>query len=235
VTALRTATDVVRPLAVADLTAVRALADADPYANAVISARLDAVTTPDRELLGVGEPLSAACYAGGALLPIGGDVSAWSALGEHLAPRRRPCSSIVGPAVALAVLWPALAPSWGPPRAMRARQPLLAIDRPAAVAPDPLVRPARLDEFGRYLQAAAAMFGEELGIAPLRGSRAQAYRNRVAELIRTQRAYVRIDARGDVVFKADVAAVSRRTAQVQGVWCAPICAGRASRPPRWPR
>jgi len=221
VTALRAATGVVRPLNASDLGAVRALVDADPYANAVIAARLESVMTVDRELLGIGEPLSAACYAGGTLLPIGGDAATWIALGEYLGSRRRLCSSIVGRAETLAVLWAELSAFWGAARMIRARQPLLALDHPTPIAPDPLVRPARADEFERYLPAAAAMFDEELGIAPLHGPRALAYRARLTDLVASGRALVRTDARGQVVFKAEIAAVSRRTAQVQGVWVRP--------------
>jgi predicted GNAT family acetyltransferase len=222
VTALRTATEVVRPLDVADLAALRALVDAEPYANAVIAARLDAVHTLDPELLGVGEAtLSAACYAGGTLLPIGGDAEAWTALAAFLGARRRPCSSIVGPAETLSVLWPELSSFWGAARVVRPAQPLLVLDRPASVSSDPLVRPAHVDELDSYLPAAAAMFAEELGIAPLRGPKAHAYRARLAEVVAAGRALVRTDAEGQVVFKADIAAVSRHTAQVQGVWVRP--------------
>jgi hypothetical protein len=199
------------------------MVDAEPYANAVIAARLDSGGPLDGELLGIGAPgpLTAACYTGGTLLPIGGAPEAWAALAAFLAARPRPCSSIVAPAETLSVLWPDLASFWGPARVVRARQPLLATDRTAAVAPDPLVRPARPGEIDRYLPAAGAMFAEELGVAPLHGSRAQAYRARIEDLITTRRALVRTDARGEVVFKAEIAAVSRRTAQVQGVWVRP--------------
>jgi len=159
--------------------------------------------------------------AGGTLLPIGGDAEAWTALAAFLGARRRPCSSIVGPAETLSVLWPALSSFWGAARLVRPAQPLLVLDRPASTSSDPLVRPARTDELDSYLPAAAAMFAEELGIAPLRGPKAHAYRARLAEVVATGRALVRTDAEGEVVFKADIAAVSRHTAQVQGVWVRP--------------
>ncbi len=218
-TALRVAT--VRSLHGADLAALRALADAEPYANAVIAARLDSALPPERELLGVGEPLSAACYAGGTVVPIGGDAPDWTALADHLGRRRRTCSSIVGPADAVSVLWSELSPLWGPARAVRASQPLLVLERPVPIRADRLVRPAQTYELARYLPAAAAMFDEELGIAPLGGPKWGAYITRMADLIASGRALVRTDAHGDVVFKAEVAAVSRRTAQVQGVWVRP--------------
>lgn len=228
--ALRATAPVVRPLDLGDLASLRAMIDADPYANAVLAARLDAMTmTPrPRDLIGVGAPgeLSGACYTGGTLLPVGGDAPAWTALAAHLTRYPRTCSSIVGPADAVAMLWPALASSWGAARGVRACQPLLATSRPAALAPDPNVRPARRHELDSYLPAAAAMFDEELGLAPLRGPNARAYRARIAELIAAGHAFLRTDARGEVVFKAELAAVSRSTSQVQGVWVRPDCRGR---------
>ena len=51
------------------------------------------------------------------------------------------------------------------------------------------------------------------------------YRRRVADLVRARRAYARIVDR-EVVFKAELAVVTRHTAQVQGVWVAPRWRGR---------
>jgi predicted GNAT family acetyltransferase len=126
----------------------------------------------------------------------------------------------------MAVLWPALSSTWGAPRRVYAQQPLLALDRPAVVRPDPLVRPARSDEFDRYLPAAAAMFDEELGIAPLSGPTGRGYRSQLAALVKAGRVLVRTDANGDMVFKAELAVVSRHTCQVQGVWVRPDRRGR---------
>jgi hypothetical protein len=47
----------------------------------------------------------------------------------------------------------------------------------------------------------------------------------VAELVRARRAYLRI-IDGEVVFKAELAVVTRHTAQVQGVWVAPHWRGQ---------
>lgn len=235
-TALRAAApDVrgVRRLDSADLTSLRAIVDAEPFANAVLAARLDAVSTLDPrrvggEVLGLGATgaVTAACYSGGSLLPVGGDPPAWTEFGDYLGTRRRMCSAIVGPAEMVAVLWSALSRHWAPPRAVRASQPLLVLDRSAPIAPDPHVRPAGTADLDRYLPAAAAMFREELGVAPLTGASRVAYRSRLAELIAAGRAFVRVDESGEVVFKAELATVSRHTTQVQGVWVRPDCRGR---------
>jgi uncharacterized protein len=234
VTALSAPAAVVRRLETADLAAVRAMVDAEPFGNVVIAARLDSGRIAD--LLAVGQPgaPTAACYAGGTLLPVGGDVAAWTVLADYLGVRRRACSSIVGSAAAMAVLWPALSSNWGAARRVYPRQPLLALDGPAPVSPDPLVRPARIDEFDRYLPAAAAMFDEELGITPLSGRAGESYRSRLAALVRAGRVLIRTDAYGEVVFKAELAVVSRHTCQLQGVWVRPDRRAKASAPRRWP-
>jgi predicted GNAT family acetyltransferase len=52
------------------------------------------------------------------------------------------------------------------------------------------------------------------------------YRQRVAALIRDGRAFAIFDEHGDVVFKADLGAVSPHTCQVHGVWVHPDLRGR---------
>jgi len=113
-----------------------------------------------------------------------------------------------------------LAAEWGPARDIREDQPLMALGGPPAVAPDPLVRPVRLEELDRYLPAAIAMFTEEVGIDPRLDDNGAGYRARVADLIASGRAFARFEG-GDVVFKAEIGALSSRVGQIQGVWVRP--------------
>ena len=85
------------------------------------------------------------------------------------------------------------------------------------------MRPGQLE---RYLSASAAMFAEELGVSPYRGPAASGFRVRTAELIASGRAFARVDFRGQVVFKAEIGAVTAATAQLQGVWVRPDRRGR---------
>jgi hypothetical protein len=101
----------------------------------------------------------------------------------------------------------------------------MAIDRPPAVAPDPLVRRVRPEELDVVLPACVAMFTEEIGVSPLAGDGGALYRARVAELIGTGRAFARIED-GTVVFKAEVGAAACSACQVQGVWVHPDLRGR---------
>jgi predicted GNAT family acetyltransferase len=117
-------------------------------------------------------------------------------------------------------LWEELAPDWGPPREVRADQPLMAMSVPPAVTPDPLVRPVRPEELDRYLPAAIAMFIEEVGIDPTADDGGLSYRARVAELIAGGRAFARFEGR-EVVFKAEIGSLARKVGQIQGVWVPP--------------
>jgi predicted GNAT family acetyltransferase len=209
------------------------LADADPVVNAVVAARVRAAGTlvPARLgglVIGVrqGDDLVGACYAGGSLVPVGGEAETWQALARYLAKRPRGCTSIVGTADSVAVMWPLLARSWAPARSVRPNQPLLVLDRPVPIKGDPSVRPACPDELERYLPAATAMFTEELGVSPHVAPGSKVYRARVSELIAARRAFASFDFRGQVTFKAEIGAVSPHTCQIQGVWVRPDLRGR---------
>jgi uncharacterized protein len=225
--------EVVRVLDDRDLDEVVRLLATDPVANAVVAARVEAARSLDGarlggDLVGVGEPgrLCAIAFCGGNLVPVGGDFSSWTVLGRHLATQRRACSSIVGPASALAILWPSLSRRWGSARMIRASQPLLVTGRRPSVPIDRAVRPAQFDDIERYLPAASAMFAEELGLTPADSAERPGYRVRLTQLIAAGHALVRLDDRGTVIFKAELAAVSSQCCQVQGVWVRPDLRGR---------
>lgn len=209
------------------------LVDTDPIVNAVLAARLAAAGTLVPHRLGgltvgvrSGADLAGACFSGGNLIPIGGDPESWAALAAFVAARPRLCSSIVGRADAVGAMWSTLRHRWGPARAIRNSQPLLVLDRPPGIAVDERVRPVQARELDRYLAAAAAMFTEELGISPHVAPGTASFRARVGELVDAGRAFARVDFRGQVVFKAEIAAVTARTAQIQGVWVRPDLRGR---------
>jgi predicted GNAT family acetyltransferase len=69
------------------------------------------------------------------------------------------------------------------------------------------------------------MFTEEVGVSPIGPDGGAGYRARVAELIGAGRAFARIED-GQVIFKAEIGAVTPRACQVQGVWVRPEYRGR---------
>lgn len=209
------------------------LMDHDPIVNAVVAARVQAVGALGASRLGglmigarQGEDLVAACYAGGNLLPVGGDVATWDALARFVAEGVRGCTAIVGQADIVSAMWPQLAHSWGPARSIRPNQPLLLLDGPFTAPGDPAVRRALPTDLDRYLPAAAAMFSSEIGVSPNVAPGRAAFRARVGDLLGAGRAFAAFDFRGQVTFKAEIGAVSRHTCQIQGVWVRPDLRGR---------
>ena len=210
---------------------VLALCDRDPVANVFVTARIRHAGLDPRRLgaqvWGYFEAgrLTSLCYSGANLVPVAATPEAVTVFADRARIHGRRCSSIVGPADVVAQLWDLLAPSWGRPREIRANQPVMTISGPPLVAPDPLVRPVRLDELDVMLPACIAMFTEEVGVSPIGPDGGLAYRARVSELIRAGRSFARIE-NGEVLFKAEVGAVTPLACQVQGVWVPPHARGR---------
>jgi len=216
----------VRILGPGDLAALRRLLDADPVTHCFLDSRVR-IGGIDTWHLG-GEiwgyerdgALLSALYLGANLVPIATTQEARVAFAERLTRVGRRNSSIVGPADEVLDLWSLLEPQWGPCRELRPNQPLLVMDAPSAVAPDPLVRYARRDELELIVPACVDMFTQEVGISPVAHGGGHVYTARIAELIGANRSIVRIDD-GEVVFKAEIGAATPDACQVQGVWVSP--------------
>lgn len=214
-----------------DIAAVNALLDKDPVENVFVASRVDACgLNPERlgaQMWGYGPERhpTALCYSGANLVPVGADRRSLRSFAEFAARQGRRCSSIVGPARMVAVMWDELERVWGPPRETRMSQPLMVTTTMPAVPPDPGVRRVRMDELDVLLPASIAMFTEEVGVSPVAADGGALYRARVRELVAAGRAFARFD--GDrIVFKAEVGAVSKSACQVQGVWVDPALRGR---------
>lgn len=210
---------------------VFALCDQDPVVNVFVTSRVhEAGLDPVRlggQMWGFvpGGRLTSLCYAGANLVPVAATPDAIAAFGGRARLQGRRCSSIVGPADAIRDLWDLLRPYWGQPREIRRAQPVMAIAGPPHVAADPLVRRVRPDELSVLMPASVAMFTEEVGVSPVGPDGGSAYRARVGELIAAGRAFARIE-NGQVLFKAEIGAVTSQVCQVQGVWVRPELRGR---------
>lgn len=210
---------------------VLALLDTDPVANVFVASRVRSVgLNPARlggQMWGYGPrgALVSLCYAGANLVPVNAGPEAVHAFADRARKQGRRCSSIVGPVGAVSLLWERLEPYWGSARAIRWAQPVMATSSRPPVPADPLVRRVRPEEFDILLPACVAMFTEEVGVSPNIGDGGALYRTRVAELIRIGRSYARIEG-GQVVFKAEIGAVTPHACQVQGVWVHPELRGQ---------
>jgi hypothetical protein len=226
---LRTATT--RVLSDRDLAAVLHLLDDDPVATVMVASRVQAAgLDPWRlgaEVWGYAPEgaLTGVCMAGANLVPVAPDAQARKAFADRARRQGRRCSSIVGDAESVLDMWAQLRTSWDRPRDVREEQPLLLLDIPPQVSPDPDVRRVRPDELEVLLPAAVAMYTEEIGFSPAGADGGALYRARVAELIAQGRAYARIED-GRVLFKAEIGAATAQACQVQGVWTAPHLRGR---------
>ena len=215
-----------RILGARDLPATRALLDRDPVAHCFVSSRLAASGMDSWRMGGelwgweVDGDLQSILHVGANLIPVESTPPARRAFADRARRLGRRCSSIVGNRDEVLDLWSMLESSWGPARDTRPHQPLMAIEGAPLVPPDLHVRRVRDDELDILLPAAIAMFTEEVGVSPVSGGTASAYRARVAETIRAGRAFARIE-NGAVIFKAEIGAATSAACQVQGVWVTP--------------
>ena len=220
----------VRALTTADRDQALEVCARDTRTNVFVAARIldGALATSPGSMLGYAEGpgLQSICWVSANLVPVGCDGPALVAFAAKMRRWRHHCSSVFGPADMVLPLWDALRSSWGEPRAIRAHQPVLATagPLPPGMPRDQGVRRARFDEVDLVMPAAAAMFTEEIGYPPYRGS-GHVYRQGIASLIRDGHTFVRVDD-GEVVFKADIGSVALGVAQVQGVWVAPRWRGQ---------
>ena len=216
----------VRSLRASDAPDVRRLIDQSPAGHCFIASRMDLVHD-DLARLGfeawgyeVDGVVRSALFLGANVVPVGTDDAARAAFASRLRLTGRRGSSLVGFAEEVLDLWRLIEPGWGRAREVRAQQPLLTIDRASQIPIDPRVRLVRADELEVLLPACIAMFTEEVGVSPVVGGALGSYRARIAELIREGRALAHIE-NGQVVFKAEIGAVSADACQIQGVWVEP--------------
>lgn len=229
-------TSALRVLGAADLPEVEALLAVDPVTDVFVSSRVAALGVESARLGGemwghvVDGRIEALCHSGANLVPVQAGPAAVHAFADRARRQGRRCASIVGERAAVAAMWAALEPSWGPARDVRPNQPLMAIDHAPDVAPDPLVRRVRDEELDILLPACVAMFTEEVGVSPVSADGGALYRTRIAELVRGGRSFARIED-GRVVFKAEVGAVTADACQLQGVWVPPELRGQGRSAP----
>jgi GNAT superfamily N-acetyltransferase len=217
-------------LGVADTAGLRQLAGADPVANVFILAHLEstgtAAPTPGgANVLGVFEDgvLVGACWAGANLVPVQLDPGFTGAVAAAAHRSGRRYASIFGPAGTVLALHSHLEQLGHAAHEVRPDQPLMTIAGPPAVEPNWQLGFGQYADFDTILPACAAMFEEEVGYSPYLGGR-DFYSRRVAGLIRQGHSLVHLSD-GEVVFKAELGAVTSEVTQVQGVWMNPSYRG----------
>ncbi len=207
------------------------LCGTDPVANVMVVERVErSGSAPSQlggEIWGVFRDglLTSGCWSGVNLVPINARApDDLAALAGWAAGSKKAYSSLYGDGTAVLGLWSRLRSTGWRAREVRPSQPLCTLDRVPDLPPDPLVRRAGIADLPAVLPAAVAMFTEEVGYSPIGAG--SGYRQRVAELLRQGRTFVRRGPDGEVVFKADLGSVSSSAAQVHGVWVDPRWRGR---------
>lgn len=217
-----------RPVPPRDLPKVLSALDADPVAACMVAGRVQECGTDPGSLGGElwthRDVAASLCFSGANLMPLRGDDDDMRYFAARAGRSARTAASVVGRSELVLPLWDELESSWGPAREVRSSQPLMTMTEPSPFS-HAGVRPARMAELDRYLDASIAMFTAEVGIDPCGADGGRAYRRRVANSILGGRAYVLFDG-ADVAFKAEVGAVSRTVGQIQGVWVRPDLRGR---------
>ena len=134
---------------------------------------------------------------------------------------------LVGERLAVERLWELVGATYPPPREVRARQFVYAVNPGTLVPPDwrpagsaRLAKPADED---RVLHLSAAMYTEEMGENPLARD-PSGYRRRVQILTARGWTYV-YEVGGELQFKMDVGCASDKGAQIQGVYVPPAVRG----------
>jgi len=221
----------VRAIASEDLQAVHLLIARDPVAHCFVDARVRAGGA-DPWRLGADVwgyfadgDLQSLLHYGANTVPVETTPASRASFADRLRTVPRRCSSVVGPVAEVLDLWRLLEPAWGPAREVRSNQPLLAMGADSPRPADDGVRRVDITEIDILLPACIDMFTSEVGASPVAGGSGPGYRSRIAELIRSGRAFARIDD-GRVVFKAEVGTATDGVCQVQGVWVAPELRGR---------
>jgi predicted GNAT family acetyltransferase len=215
-----------RVLGPADLPEVTGLLARDPVVNVVTDYRARTTRLEPRWLNGEvwgyyeGDALVSVCHSAANLMPAMATGPALEHFVARAAEQGRRCSTLLGPARAVALMWEGLRGSWPEPRAVRPDQPHLEIARLPRVASDPGVRRTTMADLDVLYPACVAMYTEEVGVSPEEHGGAALYRTRVAQLVSRGWSFARIED-GRVLFKAEIAAATPHACQVQGVYVAP--------------
>ena len=222
----------VRTLDGDDTAALVLLAQRDPVSNVFILAHLRATgtaapTSGGAGVLGVFDDgvLAGACWAGANLVPIQLEPTLAGVVAAAANRSGRRYASAFGPAAAVLALHAELVELGHRAHEVRPDQPLMTISEAPSVEPNPGLALGNLADFDRILPACAAMFEEEVGYSPFLGGR-EFYSRRVEGLIRQGHSLVHLNEAREVVFKAELGAVTSDVTQIQGVWMNPLYRGQ---------
>lgn len=173
---------------------------------------------------GGGGTITGFCYLGRQIVPCVDDDGPLGAFAER-ATHAAPASMIVGPRAAVEGFWSHAKRRMPAPRAVRASQPLFALERAQLrfSRSDAAVGRATRDELDEIVPQSAQMIAGEIGLDPQETN--ADFRGRTARIIDAGWWWCyRVD--GKLAFMCNIGAASPATAQIQGVWTPPAMRGR---------
>jgi hypothetical protein len=220
----------VRQLWAADAMELEACLDQSPLDNAYLRSEVHYGALRQGAIYGVEHPpergFFGAAMVGPLVVPWAPEARDLVALADSLRARVHLIQLIVGPRDQVAGLQDRLGPRLRQPRLIRAEQPHYAIDDRASICaqPEAPMRQATISDYDQVVAAGAAMHLEEVGFDPMR-SDPVGFRQRVLTMIRRGWVHIWIED-GQLIFKAECAAVTAEAIQIQGVWTRPEMRGR---------
>lgn len=223
-------TGAIKTLQVRDRQRVVEFLQRDPYENLFLLSRVDEWGI-DRRRLGRllaferGGDIQGLCLDGGSLFVTGNEPEALPHFVREIGRWRR-CSSILGPTfpalgvfLGLSQRWRS---QWGTVSNVRRNQPVMLLDGPPKVEPDPRVMRLSRQDFQSYLDASVDMYTEEIGTSPFKYG--PGYETFALDRIDGGDAFGIVE-KGEVIFKADLGPRHGRQVQLQGVWLKPELRG----------
>ncbi len=168
--------------------------------------------------------VSGFCYCGAQIVPNASETAALAAFAERTK-RSSGSRMIVGPRPAVEVFWSFASANMRKPSAIRASQPVYAIERSAlrGSRADADVKLATRDDLAEIVPNSARMIAGEIGGDPNRSG--AEFRLRTARIIDAGWWWrYRVD--GKLAFMCNVGSSTPQTAQLQGVWSPPEMRGK---------
>lgn len=217
---------------VEDLPEVTALLERSPAENLLLLARVAEARSDWRRLgrllayRGSTGEITSVCLDSGLVFVTGYDSASLPHFVTELGGFRR-ATSLVGPSFSALGLHLGLVTRWGDMWGVysniRRTQPVMVLDQPLVIDPDPRVTRLEKDVFDSYLVASVDMYTSEIGSSPYKYG--PGYDSYALSRLEEGDAWGIVE-NGEVIFKADLGPRYDQWVQLQGVWVKPELRGQ---------
>lgn len=217
----------IRKARAADREAIRRFLERDPVVNILPLTRLDRDESPvdaflvaERRHRGQPAEVVGVCLMQGKMaLPVASELAMARAFGARLAHSPVQLEHVLGERPAVTAFWQPFRELGLEPRLDRLQRFFVLDSAPVATSSCPVRHATSLD-FEALVEAAAAMYLEEVLVDPLL-DRAAVFRYLVQRRIDQGRAFVWMDDAGRVIFKADISSSTAQGVLLAGIYTRP--------------